>query len=126
MASLWDALGRPPLEASVPPSRSTRWIQRRNRLRQALGETGRNAVRSAQALWSLAQQTTMPRGATWQQLCHDVTLDTIAARIPTPQTQWKLASWNARWLVDPHTHQSSHKRAVIREQLLLGTIVCLQ
>ena len=38
----------------------------------------------------------------------------------------RIATWNTRWLLSPHTEQGTRKRAFINDFLLQGTVVALQ
>ena len=49
-----------------------------------------------------------------------------AALAPAPQVSGGFASWNARWLVDPHTERSARKRARIAHEVLAGRPCAIQ
>ena len=70
----------------------------------------------------------LPTGRTWGQLCDGLTLEHVreAERRVPGRTAMKAASWNVRWLLDPHTTVAAAKRAVILRLLAEGCIVLLQ
>ena len=90
------------------------------------GSAGR--VRSPAALWSLLRQGLPLVGTKWRRLLfrHNWAdlLEALARRRTASGT--RLASWNVRWLVSPHTEQAAAKRAVIRRWLDVGRVVLLQ
>ena len=68
MASLWEALGRPPPATALPGPRAPGWVCARAALLAALaGAAGGARLRSAGTLWrALAGTAPPPRGARWR------------------------------------------------------------
>ena len=130
MGDLLDALGRPPLEALLPGARDPRWGPVRKSIEAALRLAGTGArVRTPSALWALARAGTRPpRGATWADLVTGVLLTTLVdnVRVQSRDADVVISSWNARWLVSPHSDQAAAKRAVMHSRLARGEVVCLQ
>ena len=129
MASLWDALGRPPPDNPLPRATSQAWSVARRALRRALrGIGGTGAWRSPAALWAATRGGALPVGRTWGQLCEGLTLlhASTAERRGTAGVAMKAASWNVRWMLDPHTTVAAAKRAVILRLLAEGCVVLLQ
>eukprot|EP00969_Alexandrium_andersonii_P170215 7525858-Alexandrium_andersonii.AAC.1 len=56
-----------------------------------------------------------PVGMAWGQLCEGLTVRDVVAsgRRPAGVAIRRVASWNARWLVNPRHHRSKAKRARI-------------
>ena len=114
--SLLEALGFPNLELLPPSASAAEWSFRRNSLRahlRALGCT--TSLRTPAALWAAAGIQGRP-GRRWCQLA-DLSLPNLAARLQRPRgtTAVQIASWNARWLLSPHSGQGTRKRAFIQE-----------
>ena len=99
-ATLLEALGSPPLEACTHAAATPEWVSRRNSLRFHLRALGcRAAVATPSALWAAAGAPARP-GRTWAQLA-GLSLAALAARLSLPSCSapLRLASWNARWLL---------------------------
>ena len=129
MATLWDALGRPPPDNPLPRATSQAWTVARRALRRALrGIGGTGAWRSPAALWAATRGGALPVGRTWGQLCEGLTLlhAREAERRGTAGIAMKAASWNVRWMLDSHTTVAAAKRAVILRLLAEGCVVLLQ
>jgi hypothetical protein len=66
MTTLWEALGRPPLDNPLPLGRTGVWKTARQALRSALrGLGGIGAWRSPGALWAATRGGSLPTGRTW-------------------------------------------------------------
>ena len=129
MTTLWEALGRPPLDNPLPLGRSGVWRTARQSLRRALRALdGTGGWRSPGALWAATRGEPLPIGRTWGQLCDGLTLEHAreAERRVQGGISMKAASWNVRWLLDPHTSVAAAKRAVILRLLAEGCVVLLQ
>ncbi len=127
--SLWEALGRPCLAAPLPLARSPAWEGARRALRTALSNHGlHHTPRSPTALWRAVHGQRAPPRATWAQLCQQVTLPHLVNRVRAHHSEDgpRLASWNVRWLRDPHSATAARKRDVINRLLASGYIVLLQ
>ena len=125
--SLLEALGSPNLELLPPAAGSTEWAARRNRLRHHLRAAGCHAsLRTPASLWAAAGAQGRPCRL-WAQLA-EVSLATLTTRLLRPLGAGTLhiATWNARWLLSPHSGQGTRKRAFIQGLLLQGIIVALQ
>ena len=125
--SLLEALGSPSLELLPPSAASAEWTARRHSLRAHLRAAGCHAhLRTPAALWAAAGAQGRP-GRRWAQLS-DTSLATLTARLlrPLGTGSIQLATWNARWLLSPHSGQGTRKRAFIQGLLLQGSIVALQ
>ena len=128
-SALQAALGYPPLGGYLPGARAPAWRHARILLQEHFRRLGlRTHIRSPAALWALLHPTNVPRGATWGQLITDCTLADLerTLRAPTIGQGARLASWNVRWMVSPHTAQNASKRATIRHWLDAGRLVLLQ
>ena len=127
--TLWEALGQPTLTGLLPTARSPEWCSTRRTLAAALRKHGlQHKVRSAFTLWNLLHHTSPPRGATWSTLIANYTFNQLCQQLRARHVQAgvRLASWNLRWLVSPHTDQAAGKRALVRRWLEAGRIVLLQ
>ena len=125
--SLLEALGSPSLDLLPPAAGSPEWTARRNRLRHLLGQAGcRAALRTPASLWAAAGAPGRP-GRRWAQLA-DISLAGLASRLLRPCTTGsvQIATWDARWLLSPHSGQGTRKRAFIHGLLLRGIVVALQ
>ena len=125
--SLLEALGSPSLEALPPLAASAEWTACRNCLRAHLRALGCHAhLRTPASLWAAAGVPGRP-GRRWPQLA-GILLAALVTRLKRPLTTSPilLATWNARWLLSPHSGQGTRKRAFIQELLLQGYIVALQ
>ena len=126
---LIHALGRPLLHEAVPLGRSKEWSTATLLLQRHLARLGHKVrLRAWKKLWTMLHEDPPPRIVTWQQLTHDHTVQSLVtrARELRAQSGLKLCSWNARWLVDPHTTKNNNKRSAILRKCLAGHIVCLQ
>ena len=106
MASLWDALGRPPPDAPIPRATTLVWAEARRSLKRALRIIGgAGAWRSPGSLWAAIRGEGLPVGRTWGQLCDGVTLQHVREieLRGTAGIAMRTASWNVRWMLDPHT-----------------------
>ena len=129
MASLWEALGCPPLAATLPGARSSAWSAAREMLAAQLREHDvTTRIRSAGVLWRLLAGTAPGPGATWGQLCRLGTVEVLAHRVRATGTSqdFRIVSWNVRWLLSPHTERAAAKRAVIVRALGGGSVVMPQ
>ena len=129
MTTLWDALGRPPPDNPLPRATSLAWAEARRALRRSLrGIGGTGTWRSPGMLWAATRGESLPVGRTWGQLCDGITLLHVreAERRGTAGIAMKAASWNVRWMLDPHTTVAAAKRAVILRLLGEGCVVLLQ
>jgi len=129
MSSLWEALGRPPRGNPLPPSRAGTWRLARGALRLALRRLGITTVpRSASTLWNVIHGGSPPAGATWDALCRDTLLNTLATKLSSPNLggAGNFANWNVRWIRDHHTEAAEAKRAIVFRLLRMGRIVLLQ
>ena len=125
--SLLEALGSPSLELLPPAVCSAEWTARRNRLRYHLRAAGCQALlRTPASLWAAAEAQGRPCRL-WIQLA-EVSLATLTTRLLRPLGAGTLhiATWNARWLLSPHSGQGTRKRAFIQGLFLQGIIVALQ
>ena len=125
--SLLEALGSPNPELLPPAAGSTEWTARRNHIRHHLRAAGCHAaLRTPASLWAAAGSPGRP-GRRWAQLA-GVSLAEVTARLLRPLSAGSLhiATWNARWLLSPHSGQGTRKRAFIQGLLLQGIIVALQ
>ena len=127
--ALWEALGRPVEGLPLPTAHSPAWRTARNSLRTALAAAGApSRVRSPRALGLLLRGIPPGPGETWgshltgcgwSELCRALRTGNSAAGL-------RLASWNLRWMVSPHTAQNAAKRNAIRQWLEAGRTVLLQ
>ena len=129
MASLWEALGAPPLRQVLPAARDPSWVAAHRSLWLQLSATDTaRRFRSPASLWLLLYGSSLRPGTTWGELCRGHTLADVVgllgapARGPTPT----ITSWNVRWLHNPHTATAAAKRAAILRRLQVGDIVFLQ
>ena len=136
-ASLWDALGRPPLGLALPRARDPRWQECRRQLRHALAALGCNwTPRSPEALArAVTGGATGPGGRplTWAELCADravADLPALAARLRVARegqgADCRLASWNLRWMVDPAAPAAVAKKALVQATCMEGRVALLQ
>ena len=127
-ASLWAALGSPPLGAPLPPARSPAWRTAAFCLRTALIPFGVHyGWSSAALLWGALRGTRPPPRATWGALVAGVTTgDVVEAVRRSAGGGIKIATWNVRWLRNHHTQLAAAKRAAILRLLGEGCIVLLQ
>jgi len=128
-AALRAALGEPAPVAPLPTARSPAWAAAAALLREALARHGApGRVRSPDALWRLLRGTERPRGATWGGLLAGRGLDDLVDAMAGRGTEGevRLASWNVRWLVAPHTARNAAKREVLRRLLEAGRVVLVQ
>ena len=90
----------------------------------------RARLRSPTALWGrFYAGRGPPRGATWADLVRGRTVADLARGLEhggSGQGDLRLASWNVRWLVSPHSDKGKLKKAVITRHLLQGRIVAIQ
>ena len=104
MTSLWEALGRPPLEAPLPGPRAIGWRMALVALTHCLLERGvRVRFRSAGVLWC-AFAGSLPRpGANWRQLCDLGSVDTLVGALVLGEVAdgIRFATWNVSWLLCP-------------------------
>ena len=129
--ALSEALGRPHGRGLLPTARSEAWGACRRSLESALAHLGiRVRVRSAARLWQLLRPGRLPGpGATWDQLCGQAFIRDVVTAFTHEDLApgvWRLSSWNARWLLDPHSDAAAGKRAVIARLLAQGRVVALQ
>ena len=119
---------RHPLGAALPLVGSRGWHAARLTLYAALLELGgKGAWRSPGALWGALKGGRPPAGATWADLVVGHSLaEVLAAEKRKRGTTVRVATWNVRWLRDPHTAAATAKRAVILRLLAEGCIVLLQ
>ena len=127
--ALWEALGWPGEGLPLPTAHSPAWRAIRSNLRAALTSAGAPPrVRSPRALGLLLRGTPPGPGETWgsllagggwSELCRALRTGNSAAGL-------RLASWNLRWMVSPHTAQNAAKRDAIRQWLEAGRTVLLQ
>ena len=130
---VWEHLGCPARAALVPGPRTTAWHEARTRLEHACRHEGRPCrIRTPGVLWSLFQTGRpgggVPQRTTWDRMWGETTLGTLLGRSETQSTGQglRLATWNVRWLVSPHTHQGYMKRQRIMRGLGAGRVVALQ
>ena len=124
---LWLALGRPPLSAPLPHSRSCEWDGRRALLRAALRREGINArVSSPSGVFLALHGRPPPPGCRWQQLTGSACLADFSAATGQAATSMRLASWNVRWMVSPQSEQGSRKKLAILGRIRGNSVVCLQ
>ena len=125
--TLLEALGSPCLEALPPPAATAEWSARRAGLRRLLFLSGcRAPLRTPASLWAAAGAVARPQRR-WAQLA-GIPLAALVARLALPPSSSaiRIATWNTRWLLSPHTEQGTRKRAFINDLLLQGTVVALQ
>ena len=125
--SLLEALGSPGFDLLPPAAGSPEWAARRNRLRHLLCAAGCHAaLRTPASLWAAAGAPGRP-GRRWAQLA-DISLAGLVSRLLRPRAAGtiQIATWNARWLLSPHSGQGTRKRAFIHGLLLRGIVVALQ
>ena len=122
----WGALGWPGEGLPLPTAHSPAWRAIRSNLRAALISAGAPPrVRSPRTLGLLLRGTPPGPGETWgsllagggwSELCRALRTGNSAAGL-------RLASWNLRWMVSPHTAQNAAKRDAIRQWLEAGRTV---
>ena len=104
LLALQEALGRPPVRAPIPITRSGAWAAVRASLQRTLGQHGvYTRVRSPAVLWEVLQGGRPPPGATWGQLTEGRGLHTLVSALrgcPVRGQGIRLACWNIRWLID--------------------------
>jgi hypothetical protein len=125
--SLLEALGSPDLERLPPFAGSPEWAGRRNCLRRLLQAAGCHAaLRTPSSLWAATGSPGRP-GRRRAQLA-GISLADLVRRLRRPISAGRvqIATWNARWLLSPHTGQGTRKRAFIQGLLLQGIVVALQ
>ena len=88
--------------------------------------SGGAALRTPASLWAAAGSPGRP-GRRWAQLA-DISLAGLVRRLLRPRSAGtvQIATWNARWLLSPHSGQGTRKRAFIHGLLLQGIVVALQ
>jgi len=125
--ALWEALGRPRLTALLPFGRSAQWRAMRARIGEAYSLPACSLL-SPTGLWRAIHGCAPPRGATWEALLHGGRSDALLDLCPGPAGGGgiRLASWNARWLVDLGSEVVVQKKAMIARQLRAGRLVLLQ
>jgi len=125
--ALWAALGRPQLTALLPLGSSEQWRAARALLNLAVPLAPRT-MQSPTALWRTLHGGTPPRGATWAALLTDG--DYTALQDPPRHSgqrgSIRLASWNARWIVDLSSATVARKRAAVGRQLRAGRVLLIQ
>ena len=128
MTSLWEALGEP------PPDRL--FGGRRCRTTStALAQLHRNLVslgcyrrfHSPLGIWTTLHPTLPANSLTWKELCGQSSLYGLIHQSLNSKFTRDLSvnSWNARWIVDPHTQASRRKRMLICRAVLKRRIVGL-
>ena len=131
--SVWASLGSPDLQCMVPGPRTWGWQEARRQLEQACRRVGGQCrIRTPGVLWSLLhaprQGGGVPRGLTWERLCGEATVWQLLQRVQLEQRGYglRVATWNVRWLVSPHTMQGILKRQHIQRGLGQGKLIALQ
>ena len=127
--SLWALLLQPQSSDLLPLARSRTWpSQAESLLEWARSHECNDRIRSPGSLWTILHQTPVPNGATWSDLIAEHTPeDLLAALKRRSATEGPgFASWNVRWLIDPHSVQNILKRQRIRRWLDAGEITLLQ
>ena len=127
--TLHEALGCPPLGALLPVAGSPAWSAARCCLQAVLCRRGvSRRIRSPGVLWRLLWGGELPRGATWGSLTGGKVLDDLLATLRGADSaeSWRVAAWNLRWAVSPHTQQAAAKRELVRRWLEAGRAVLLQ
>ena len=123
MVSLWEALGRPPLVAALPGPRTAAWGVARDCLIARLRAAGSPArIWTAGAFWRILAGAAPAPGASWEQLCALGDFEMVVRRVAGAAGAagpW-ISSWNARWLLSPHTDRAARKRAVVARALQSG------
>ena len=128
-ASLWALLLQPQGSDLLPLAKSRTWSsQAESLLEWARFHKCNDRIRSPGSLWTILHQTPVPNGATWSDLIAEHTPeDLLAALKRRSATEGPgFASWNVRWLIDPHSVQNILKRQRIRRWLDAGEITLLQ
>ena len=120
---LWEVLGRPAWEAPLPSSRSPAWLRAVRSLRDRVDRCPR--LRSWRSLWARTRGDPVPPRGTWGQLCAGADFGRLADPDPGGPL-FGFASWNLRWMVDPHAESAGAKRAVILRACLRGEVCALQ
>ena len=127
--ALWEALGRPVEGLPLPTAHSPAWRTARNSLRTALAAAGApSRVRSPRALGLLLRGIPPGPGETWGSLLTGCGWSELCRALRTGNSAagLRLASWNLRWMVSPHTAQNAAKRNAIRQWIEAGRTVLLQ
>ena len=70
----------------------------------------------------------VPGGTTWGRMCGDAKRSDLMAAMNRGRGNegMRVASWNPRWMVSPHTEQGAAKRKRIQKAIGTGTIVTVQ
>ena len=107
MPALLMALGSHPAEEHVPTRRSGSWVL---------------------AFWQFLQFSSLPCGATWEDLPADLTVSDLAdhVRMLEAKPTLRFASRNCAWLRDPQPAQTRRKRTVIKDRQHTKRIALLQ
>ena len=127
--SLWALLLQPQGTDLLPPAKSRVWSPQTESLREwARGHECDARIRSPSSLWTILHQTLVPHATTWADLIAEHTPANLLAALRERSASEGpgSASWNVRWLVDPHSVQNILKRQRIRRWLDAGRITLLQ
>ena len=127
--SLWALLLQPQGSDLLPPARSHIWRAQAESLREwIIGNGCKARIRSPSSLWSSLHQTPVPHATTWADLIAGHTPEDLLAAVRDRNAAEGpgFASWNVRWLVDPHSAQNIRKRQRIRRWLDAGKVTLLQ
>ena len=116
--TLWAVLLHPQGDDLLPFARSRAWIAQRDSLHEWTRQNECNdKIRSPASLWTILHRTPLPNGATWTSLIAEHTpndlIDALKGRRCTEGPGF--VSWNARWLVDPHSVQNIQKSSGSRD-----------
>ena len=121
--SLRAALGVCP-QHLLPHYRSGQWTE----CARLLSLTGAGRIRTPTHLWRLLHRGRfLPHGTTWGALCGDTSLESLLEAVTRSSSiGGAFASWNVRWMVNPHTAVAAGKRRVIEKALSKRQVVLLQ
>ena len=127
--SLWALLLQPQGTDLLPPARSRVWSSQTESLREwARGHECDARIRSPSSLWTILHQTPVPHATTWSDFIAERTPANLLAALRERSASEGpgFASWNVRWLVDPHSVQNILKRQRVRRWIDAGKIILLQ
>ena len=129
MTSLWEVvggqIGSPPLLRPLPYRRSPAWEQFCTSLSHFAVSPGSLDRRGPAWVYRRLHSQTPPARLSWNTLLGDLihatapALSLLLADRPSP-SQITVLSWNARWIVDPHSGPSVAKRNLISRFLAKG------
>ena len=104
--SLWALLLQPQGSHLLPFAKSRTWsFQSESLLEWARLHECNDRIRSPGSLWTILHQTPVPNGATWADLIAEHTPEDlpVALKGRSATEGPGFASWNVRWLVNPHS-----------------------